>query len=207
MEPKRYLIAIPCAGNMPTQFVAALTALRRVDAVKHSFLSGALVYDARAALTEEALETGADRILWLDSDMFFSPDLMQRTAARIDAGAEMVCGLYFTRSLPTRPCIYKSVDIVDGAGHTQHYCDFPKHGMFTVAGCGFGAVMMTTDLLRDIIKTYPRPFDPMPGILGEDLAFCWRARQLGHEIWCDADINVGHVGSIVYTEAHYLAQK
>ena len=67
---------------------------------------------------------------------------------------------------------------------------------FRVAGCGFGAVLMKTQVLRDVmIGNRGRCFIPEP-MLGEDLAFCQRAAGAGHEIWCEPTARVGHIGSI-----------
>ena len=70
-QVRRYMIAIPCMEMMHTAFVSSLVNMRRVGANKVTFLSNSLIYDARNMLAAEALDTGADRILWLDSDMVF----------------------------------------------------------------------------------------------------------------------------------------
>lgn len=202
----RYMIACPCMESIPTATVASIASMKRVGAFKYSFLANSLVYDARNMLAAEALDTKADRILWLDSDMTFSSDIMERMAQRLDEGIDFVSGLYFMRKTPTRPCIYKSVKITDGKGHAIVYMDYPRDKMFEIGGCGFGAVMMTRKLLKDVYDTYDRPFDPMPGVLGEDLAFCWRAQQCGYKLWCDASIKFGHVGNYIYEEQHYWTQ-
>ena len=210
MGELKYMIAVPCMDAMPTPFVAALTALKRVGLTKHSFLSNSLVYDARNMLAQEAIETGVDRILFLDSDMFFRSDLMERMAADLDTGVDFVTGISFKRRFPTMPCIYKTVGIfVDEklAGKTEAYTDYPKDGIFPIAGCGFGAVMMNTKVLKSIYEAHGEPFNPMPGILGEDLSFCYRARDLGFNLFCDSRIKVGHVGQFIYGEDHWLAQQ
>lgn len=210
MGEVKYLIAVPCMDSMPTPFVASLTCMKRVGIVRHSFLSGSLVYDARNLLAKEALNTGADRILWLDSDMFFGPDLMQRMAEDLDEGRDFVSGLYFRRRLPTIPLIYDRVEIVDNAGkmvgQTHSFEDYPKGDIFPIAGCGFGAVMMTTKLLKDVCDNYDYPFEPLAGILGEDLTFCLRAKEAGYQLYCDSRLSIGHVGHLVYSEPHYLSQ-
>lgn len=209
-EYTRYLLAVPCMDSIPTPTVASLVALKRVGASKFSFLANSLVYDARNKLTEEAIETGADRILFIDSDMVFRYDLMERLAADLDEGRDFVSGLYVKRRLPTLPLIYQSADVeeVDGKpkGKTQCYTDYPKDSVFEIAACGFGAVMMTVDMLRAVNDVYNQPFNPLPGVFGEDISFCWRARQLGYKLWCDSRIKLGHAGTTVFTENHYLAQ-
>lgn len=206
----KYLIAVPTLDMVPVPFVAALTALKRIDEVKHSFLANSLIYDARNLLAQEAIDTGADRILFIDSDMYFMPDMMERMAADIDDGAEFVCGIFVKRRLPTIPCIYKSIDIVyengDPIGKTDIYTDYPKDALFEVGGCGFGAVMMDVSMLKNVQETFGKPFTPYAGLFGEDLSFCWRAKQLGYKLLCDSRIKVGHVGTFIYSEEHYLMQ-
>ena len=204
MEYTKYMIAVPCMDTMPTRFVASLLNMRRIGASKVSFLSGSLVYDARNMLAKEALETEADRILWLDSDMQFGVDLMQRLADDMDAGADFVSGLYFKRKIPTSPCVYKAAEATqDGHGRAEAYLDYPHDSLFQVAGCGFGAVMCTAKMIADVTAAFGAPFGPMHG-LGEDLAFCWRARQIGYTLHCDSRVKLYHIGQMAYGEEDYL---
>ena len=208
MEHKKYLIAVPCLDMMQTGFVASLVGMQRVGACKHSFLANSLVYDARNMLAAEAIDTGADRVLFLDSDMAFGVDLMQRLADDMDEGCDFVSGLYFGRRFPLKPLVYKSVAIVDTKdglkGKTEAYSDYPEDALFPIAGSGFGAVMLSTKLLKDVYDTCGYPFAPMPGVLGEDLAFCLRAKQLGYMLYCDSRIKLKHIGSFRYGEEHYI---
>lgn len=211
MGELKYMIAVPCMDAMPTPFVAALTALKRVGLTKHSFLANSLVYDARNMLAQEAIDTGADRVLFLDSDMFFKPDMMERMAADLDTGIDFVTGISFKRRFPTMPCIYKDVGIDykndRPIGNTEVFEDYPQDKLFQVAGCGFGAVMMNVSMLSDIWDKYGKPFLPIPGALGEDLTFCYRAQLARYKLWCDSRIKVKHIGQFFYGESHWLAQR
>ena len=211
MGELKYMIAVPCMDAMPTPFVAALTALKRVGLTKHSFLANSLVYDARNMLAQEAIDTGVDRVLFLDSDMFFQPDMMERMAADLDTGIDFVTGISFKRRFPTMPCIYKEVglDVENNKviGSTKVFDDYPQDNLFQVAGCGFGAVMMNVSMLRDVWNKREKPFQPIPDALGEDLSFCYLARTTGYKLWCDSRIKVGHVGQFIYSESHWLAQQ
>ena len=41
---------------------------------------------------------------------------------------------------------------------------------------------------------------------GEDLAFCWRTKQIGREIWCEPTVRPGHIAHVpVYPEDHKAA--
>ena len=197
MSEHKVLIAVPALDVMPVQTAYSMLSLKRDCLSRFSFIVRASCADARNLLAREAIESGADRVLWIDSDMVFDEDLMIRLGEDLDAGWDMVCGLYFKRELPVTPVIYSR--LTTESGKAEQYDDYPRDQLFPVAGCGFGAVMMTTELLK---KLGERPFTPFPG-LSEDLSFCLRAVCEGARIACDSRIKVGHVGQIVYGEQMY----
>ena len=199
MNEHKVLIAVPALDTMPTQTAYSMLSLKRDCPSRFSFIVRASCADARNMLAREAIESGADRVLWLDSDMVFQDDLMLRLGEDLDAGWDMVCGLYFKRELPVTPVIYKRVEMVNGV---EPYRDYPKESLFHVAGCGFGAVMMTSELLTRADSFKTGPFTPLLN-LSEDLSFCKRATDAGARIACDSRIKVGHVGVIAYSEAMY----
>ena len=200
MRDEKVLIAVPALDVMPVRTAYSMLSLKRNCPSRFSFIVRASCHDARNLLAREAIESGADRVLWLDSDMVFEEDLMIRLGEDLDAGWDMVCGLYFKRELPVTPVIYKG--IVGMTGQVEAYLDYPRDSVFPIAGCGFGAVMMTAELLKRVCEVHPLPFRPMEK-LSEDLTFCKRAEMLKARIACDSRIKVGHVGQIVYGEAMY----
>lgn len=195
----RYLIAIPCMDMVHTHFMASLLGMRRPDGTEVGICSSSLIYDARNTLASKATNEGFDRVLWLDSDMVLGDDTMERLIADMDEGRDFVSALFFTRKQPIRPCIYKSLETLEnGRTRANNYDDYPKDSVFEVAGAGFGAVMMSTDLIRAVGRD-SRPFSPMPG-WGEDFSFELRAKDAGFKLFCDSRIRVGHVGLTVITE-------
>lgn len=199
----KVLIAVPATDTIPTQTAYSLLTLERDCPSRVSFIVRLPVHEAREKLAHEAIDGGADRVLWIDSDMVFSSDLMKRLGDDMDeTGADAVAGLYFKRELPTSPVIYKAVDAVIEPGTAEQHFDYPRDTLFDVAGFGFGAVMMKTGLLRRVHEGFGRMFTPISG-LSEDLSFCWRAAGVGARMLCDSRIKVGHVGLITYGEAMY----
>ena len=206
----RTLIAIPTMDTVPVRFLDSMIRMERPEGTEVVIVSNSLIYDARNRLADRAVKDGFDRLMWLDSDMAFDADLLLRLSADLDEGREMVCGLYFTRRQPCKPCIYSCLRNTTSTGRSIPwvipYKGYPRDSVFEVAGCGFAAVMMTTDLIRKIREKFgPQPFWPMPGF-GEDLSFCLRAKDTGAKIWCDSRIRVGHCGYHVFDEAVYDAQ-
>lgn len=194
-----------------TSFYASSIQLHPVGQIEMVIERCSLTYDARNSITIKAIENGADRILMIDSDMTFEPDLMQRMSARIDEGCDMVCGLFFKRSLPTSPVIYKQLEPPAEVGDKLEsqiiaYTDYPKDALFEVEGCGFGAVMMTTELAKAVWETYKEPAFTPYHWCGEDMTFCYKVRKMGRKIWCDSSIKVGHLGQVEFNEQTWLSQ-
>lgn len=202
----RTLIAVPAMDMLSTDFCRSCVGLQLSGEVQWTFSQGSLVYDGRNILADTAVREGFDRVLWLDSDMVFDPYLFRRLSEHLDLGKEMISGLYVSRKAPIHPVIYKDIrrDPLENGflPVAEAYSDYPRDSLFPVAGCGFGAVMMTTDLLRRLQAACGLPFTPLPGF-GEDLSFCLRVLELGAEMWCDSSIKLGHAGMTVYTEADF----
>lgn len=203
------LIAIPCMDMVHTVFMKSLLGLQKTGEIKFSISSSSLIYDARNGMARQAVLENFDRILWLDSDMDFAPDLMKRLSADLDEGREFVTGLYFTRVAPIKPNIfeqcgyYHSEDKNEVTPMAINYFDYPKDDVFPIQACGFGGCMMTVDLVRRVAEKFGLPFSPILGF-GEDLSFCSRARQLGVELFCDSRVKMGHAGLGTITEETYL---
>ncbi len=202
------LIAIPCMDVIEADFVECLVNLRHVGEVDIKFLKASLVYDARNQITKYALDKGGyDYILWLDSDMTFEPDLMEKLIADLEPEdvekRQAVTGLCFGRRPPFRPCVYKALDIQQNGQMVLPKCevyeDYPRDQIFEVAACGFACVMMRMDVL-EAMGIYGVPFFPVGG-LGEDLTFCWRAQKIDVKFHCDSRLKIGHIMRIHVDES------
>lgn len=206
----RTLIAIPCMDTVHTIFFKSVLGLQREGEVRFALSCSSLVYDARNKLCNQAITEGYDRILWLDSDMDFQPDLLIRLSKTMDeTGADLVSGLYFTRKAPVQPVIYKetgywhNAELNEVTPHAKAYLDYPRDSVFKIAACGFGGVLMTVDLAKKVEDKYGVPFSPIVGF-GEDLSFCLRAEEFGAKMLCDSRIKLGHVGLGTITEDAYI---
>lgn len=201
------MILIPCMDMVHTAFMHSLLLLDKPQDVMYGIHKGSLIYDSRNQLLEAAKENKADRILWLDSDMDIPMDAMRKLNEDLDAGHEIVSGLYFKRKPPFSPVIFKECRL-DKIGTSlipisTYYNDYPKDDLFEVAAFGFGCVMMTMDAVSTILRRFGMmPFMPVGGF-GEDLSFCMRAREAGIQLWADSRVKCGHVGYKTYTALDY----
>lgn len=198
------LIAVPCMDYLEADFVECLTnmVLRHKGEVEVKYLKASLVYDARNQLAKYVRETGGfDYVLWIDSDMTFNDDLLDRLLEDIE-GRMAVTGLCFGRRPPFKPCIYKALDVkTEGQlikPHDEPYYDYPRDQIFEVEACGFACLLMRVDML-EAMGIYGVPFFPVAG-LGEDLTFCWRARKLDMKFHCDSRLKIGHIMRISIDE-------
>jgi len=206
------LIAIPCMDTVPVEFMSSMINLKKTEDTFYAVNVGSLIYDSRNSFVATAINKGYDRVLWLDSDMVFEPDLLERLSADMDKNnLDYVCGLYFKRKFPTSPVVYKAITYQNEPGKpvvakAEAYRDYPEGKLFECAGSGFGAVLTKTEMLKTVWERFGPPFDPLQQ-LGEDLAFCYRAGQLGLKMWCDSSVIVGHAGKLIYDEDVYKQQK
>ena len=198
------LIAVPCMDQVPAQFCQSLAMLKKVDECLVGFQIGSLIYTSRDNLSKQALKLGADYIFWLDSDMIFQPDILERMLNTIEPNT-ILTGLYFRRVKPFAPVLFDKLEMTEDGCDWSEFEEIPKEP-FEVGGCGFGCVLMPTDAVVSVSLNFKQMFNPMKGV-GEDLAFCWRARQSGYKIICDPTISLGHVGHTVIDENFYNAYK
>jgi len=202
------LIAIPCMDMVHTGFMKSLLQMNRTGEIGFSIISSSLIYDARNTLAKHAVDGEFDRMLWLDSDMEFAPDLFTKLCADMDENnLDIVGGLYFTRREPSIPVAYQKVgyyhsDDDEVTPVALNYYEYPQDQLFQCEGIGFGAVLVKVDLIKKVQEKHGLPFSPILGF-GEDLSFCMRARDVGSEIYCDSRIMVGHIGTKTYTYEGY----
>lgn len=201
----KVFVAIPSLDTVPALFCQSLALLQRAEDTIVGFQVGSLVYNARNELARQAIKSEADWVLWLDSDMVFEPDLLKKMLKVCEENdIDFLTGLCFRRKPPYTPTLFDRLDKMEhGASYTT-IMSVPE-GRFKVGGCGFAGVLMSTDVLLSVAARFGgRMFDPLEGF-GEDVSFCWRARQCGYEIWCDSDIELGHIGSMIVTREFFEA--
>lgn len=200
------LIAVPCMDNVAFQFCQSLALLQKEGECSLAMKAGSLIYAARNDLATMAIQMDADYVLWLDSDMTFAPDTLVRMMKTIkENDIDILTGLYFRRVPPYSPVLFDKLDIDGVSCDWSEFKDIPE-GLFEVGGCGFGCVLMKTEVFYDVQSRFSTMFAPI-GNNGEDVAFCWRARECGYKIWCDPSVSCGHVSHTVINADFYKVFK
>lgn len=200
------LIAIPCMDQVAAPFAQSLASLNKVGDTVISMVVGSLIYDSRNKLSQFALRNEVDYVLWLDSDMTFPPDMIERMLKHLENGKDIVTGVYYRRTKPYSPVLFSEIKCDGDDSSWKGFNDYPSDELFEIAGSGFGCVMMKAEVLTDMYVEHHDWFSPI-GHFGEDLSFFIRANELGYKTWCDPTIQCGHVGHVIINEDFYKAFK
>ena len=204
---RRILIAVPCMDQVPAQFAHSLAWLASygIEDTEISiwFNVGSLIYTSRDAIAKKALLDEVDLVMWFDSDMVFAPDTMKRMLKLIDEGHDMVTGIYYRRTPPFSAVGFKTMELNEEgtAFDWTELTEIPSEP-FEVEACGFGCVLMKAEIFVSVFAKFGQMFTPIANC-GEDIAFCWRARQCGYKIFADPSISLGHVGHTVITKEFF----
>ena len=196
----KILVGVPCMETLPVDFVNSLLHLKKDGHQVDIHLEPlSLVYVARERIAEIAVEGKYDYVLFLDSDMVFTPDLLRKL---LKADKDIVSGLAFMRKPPFLPCIYTQLRLGEaGEKQEERLTDF-NAGLVPVEGCGLACCLIKTDVFRVLKKRNNSLFWPVFGY-GEDLTFCFKARKEKFEIWADTRVRVGHLGATIILEDAY----
>ena len=192
------LIAVPCMDQVPAQFAQSLAMLEKEGPTSVAFQIGSLIYTSRNNLSSMAIQGGYDYIFWLDSDMMFPPGVLRHMIKTIQSIEDdvILSGVYCRRVAPFSPTVFSELDLSEGA-HWKNIENVPDE-IFECEGFGFGCVLAPTMAFIEVSAKFGDMFTPINGT-GEDLSFCWRARQCGWKLMCDPRIELGHVGHHVIT--------
>jgi len=151
----------------------------------------------------QAQVMGASHVLFLDADMTWPEDLLDKMLRHHSAG--MVSGVYFLKSWPYWPVLLDRPFVHDEKHVTEyHYAPQVLEGdaLRPVDLIGMGCALVPMRVTR----AFQRPWFEyvldnvgLPAIT-EDVAFCTRARAVGCPILVDPTIKCGHIGQQVITE-------
>lgn len=192
----RVLLGMPCVKTIPYKTVMSLLGTVKKGAVEPFVVEGALIYDARDMIAKFAVENDFDYILYVDSDIVFNADCLNKL---LEHDADIVTGLYITRRGEDKNVAY--TEVITGRRWPKRDAklihDTKSTGYSEIAACGFGFCLVKTDVAKTMAKRYKSLFEPFKCV-GEDIAFCLRARRCGYKIFIDRDVKLGHIGEMVY---------
>jgi glycosyltransferase involved in cell wall biosynthesis len=201
-------ICTPSLGHPKLKFVNALNNLTKprsggplVGQTLLINLEDRPVDDARRLLTQDALQwKGVTHILWVDDDMVFPPDALQRLLAH---DLDIVGGLCFNRRAPAyQPIVAREYDptLAMPKNATGFVYDLPRAGVVECDATGGAFLLVKVQVFRDIAAKFGSDSWWTPdGEASEDFSFCRRARACGYKIHVDCSLEIGHIGEVIIT--------
>ena len=140
-----------------------------------------------------AAEAGAKALLFIDSDMEFLGDSYRRLSA---VKADIVCGLFHTRSAPSTPTIM--VKHAEEEGKFSLRSIVPDGKVHEIDACGMAFTLIREPVIKWAAKESAEKGIPAfrHVVFGEDLDFVMRARNAGFKAKCDTSIQIAHRGDV-----------
>lgn len=147
---------------------------------------------SRNIIIEQALANNCTHILFLDDDMTPPNDALFRL---LKHNKDIVTGLYLMRNYPHFPVAF---DEVFENGFNKHlYLENSVQGLVEVTNCGLGCVLVKTEIFKKLQKPYVRLGEVVQDGWSDDIGFFNRVRQAGFRIYCDTEVRVGHMATLV----------
>ena len=192
----RLSICIPTGGTMNTNTVSCLleafTAYRQPKHV--SFLKGGYSYQNRNIGIQNAKTVGATHILFIDPDMIFPIDTIQKL---MDADKDIVGANYHEKKVPVLSTIKKRNKKDKNIPIDED--NIPKE-LFEVFALGGGMMLVKMDVFDKIKSPYFQApsGESIHDFMTEDVWFCERVQKAGIKVWCDGSLEVHHAGEFFY---------
>lgn len=182
------------------------------------------IVEARNTIVRRFLANNrADWLWWVDTDMGFAPDTIDRLVAAADPVERPVVGGlcfanrevssdgmggYRTTAVPT---IYYYSE-KDGKAGFNAAADFPDDALIRCSGTGSACVLIHRSALQAVFDEYgdtwyhtiPNPTQGPGWTYSEDLAFCIRLGALGIPVHVHTGVKTTHLKPIWLSHEHFV---
>jgi GT2 family glycosyltransferase len=146
--------------------------------------------NARNEVARRFLKTSAEWLLTLDTDMTFQTDQFDALVGAGSQDTPIVSGTYFVDESPPRVAAARTVK-----GTIDSISDWGEEKLVKVDWCGAGFMLIHRSVL-EALGSEPYRQDvvaPSGALVGEDYAFCHRARHAGFPVRVMPSVFVGHI--------------
>lgn len=183
-------IGIASSDSMKTHTVSTVVSLlkKRPD-LGFIIKKSCLVHRNRNDIVEEAQRLGYTHLFFVDSDMCFAPEVLERL---IERNKEIVGANYYKRNLQKQ-------SVVGYENEQGYYSKETIPDFDTCAFTGTGCLLIDLKVFDKLEKPYFAFADKdNQDEVGEDVFFCRKARKAGFEVWVDNTVDVGHIGEYIF---------
>jgi len=189
------VIATPTRGEILGRTVSDLIQLIKYSPETEWMLAeGTYLNNLRTILVDTAVAAKASHILFIDSDMRFPKDSLERLLKH----KKEIVGANYRQRTQDQFCASKGDKFISSGG---------KKGLEEVDSVGFGVLLVDTTVFTSPLRAVPKdafamPFDTSQGkFVGEDVYFCTMAKDRGFKVWIDHDLSqeVRHTGMVEFS--------
>jgi glycosyltransferase involved in cell wall biosynthesis len=186
--------------------------------------SDGLVEARNKAIRHFLADQPADWLFWIDTDMGFEPDTIDRLLEAADPEKRpMVGGLCFSlretepdvaggwRTAPT-PTIFDWAKVNEEMGFAVRW-DYPANTLTQCAGTGSACLLIHRSVLEAVEEKYgPIWYNRVPNtstgqLISEDLSFCLRAQAIGTPLFVHTGVRTTHMKPSWVSEDDYRRQR
>ncbi|WP_280268408.1 hypothetical protein [Nocardia wallacei] len=208
MDPSRCAVLVPVGGHIELACARGLAELERRGYTVRYVSGYSAIDQGRSQMATDALRDGFDALMWIDADIGFEADSVDRLRKH---GLPVVSGIYPKKNRRQLACHLlpgtKQVVFGEGGGlleikyaaagflftHRSVYEAIFEHERLPICNTQFGRP--TVPYFLPMIE----PDGENHWYLGEDYAFCERARRSGFRIMADSGIRLHHIGGRDYS--------
>jgi glycosyltransferase involved in cell wall biosynthesis len=180
--------------------------------------------DARNKAVNLFLKEGlADWLFWIDTDMGFAADTVDRLLAAADpAERPVVGGLAFTQKeeepdgmggwrCRAAPTVFDWTVLDDGQMGFSVRWKYPPDALVQVAGTGAACLLVHRSVFERIEAEYGTWYDRVPNtttkqVVSEDLSMCLRAGALGIPVHVHTGVQTTHQKTLWLAQDDYFGQ-
>lgn len=198
---QRLAIGIPCDfPHIPSSFFYSFVLMDKPDFTFIHADNGPLD-TLRNDIVEKAMDMGVTSLLFMDVDQVYPQDTITKLLShRLPVVGGKVCRRY----PPFDPILMKLTD----EGY-QLIDDYAPGSLVSVDATGTGCILYDMEVFRKL----PKPWfkfqkNPENGMtIGEDIFFCQTLKKAGYDIYVDTSVEIGHLATMVITEATHNLYK
>jgi len=130
-----------------------------------------------------------DKMMWIDSDISWS---VQDISKMYYSDKDIISGAYMMADR----VVVMSKNPWGQMMPEHEFVTFTEP--FSVASIGFGFVCIKQGVFESLAKPwFGNPDDNDKFLIGEDIAWCFKARKAGYEIWVDPSVRVNHQKTVI----------
>lgn len=203
LNNKKVVILVPVSSYIEPAVDESLRKLESLGYTVWRKYGWSAIDQGRCAMAQEALDAGFEYLFWIDSDVCFWPHDVEKV---LNHRLPFVTAPYCVKGWPVLTTEFIDKNILLGEQGGLYPVKYSATGFMCVHRSVYEN--MAAQLNMKKLKIWGGQYEAYPFFfpiiendeyLGEDFAFCKRARDIGVNLFCDTTIRLSHIGKYSYS--------